>query len=218
MKNRRALMPAVALLLLGMTACSLVDPIVVRAIDACDPVATGKSGEGCAAALRDRYLDAVGDRERLSTLTNAGLLTVVTTFGVLAGFDKVDAETILASGIGGAALLATPRVFGTDQRDFIYLAGAEAMSCVLDAGLPAIRLQSDTAFRTEHEEARGAVKASIDKLQGASLALGEAESSAIGRALVETLAEASALYLDSLKLNKESRACGRARAQRRPQH
>jgi hypothetical protein len=181
-------------------SCSLIDPIIVRRIAECDPTSSSASGANCAAKLRSGYLEAVSNREMLNTATNVGILTLLTTFGILASVDAINAETIVAGGIGGAALLATPRLFGTDQRDFTYLAGAEAMTCVLDAARPALILVSDTGFLADVQTKRTAVLNSIDTLEKIDSGLPAEATTVVGQNVKTTLAEAKALYMKSGRL------------------
>lgn len=206
MRTKSARIAVLLLALQLIVSCSLVDPIVVRRIAECDPTTPTADGADCAAKLRSGYLDAVSDREMLNTATNAGLLALVTTFGIMASLGAVNADTILAGGIGGAALLAAPRIFGTDQRDFTYLAGAEAMSCVLDAARPALLLVSDKEFLADLQNKRQAVLDSIGELEQINAGLPSEAVTAVGQNLKTTLAEAKAIYLKSGRLLRTLKA------------
>ena len=163
MNRKLSWMLAAVLLLGGCKTTGLIDPIVVHEVDACQP-GTMQSGKGCAEGLRQKYLEAVSAREILNTSINASLLALVTAFGVLGVLDGLGTKSLLAGGVGGAALLAAPRVFGSEQRDFTYLAGAESMSCVLEAAGPALRMREDKNFVKDVRQARNDVLASIERL------------------------------------------------------
>ena len=137
----------------------------------------------------------MSDREILHTVNNAWILSVVTSFGILAGLGAVSTEAILGGSIGSAALIAAPRIFGTDQRDFTYMAGAEAMTCVLDGARQALLLSSETGFLTDVEDKRKDVLNSVRELARFNADLLDEAVTAIGRNVQTTLAEAQAIYL-----------------------
>lgn len=165
--------------LLALVGCASLDPVNVQYTKHCgwNTDKPGmEDGPRCASELRNRYLKAVSQRANIETASQVGLVGLVATVSSLAALDSIGTSEIAVAGIGGGLLLVAPRLTGSEQRDFIYLAGAEAMNCVLDATVEASLLLSDSEDKAARQRRRDILAGSMADLRTIELQGDSAES------------------------------------------